>query len=453
MAANEFDLTEKCMVTYAPPDRNLTDTMNSNLRGAFESKPVDLRAVFDSMKTIVYRFIDAEEAGRPLNPDDFVWNIYEQLGIPEYSYLTMARMPPRTIPFMFAFPHLFELFSKDVKFLSAFTSVTQGGYFKFRMVNESQIMWTTCVNKLNKSNHLNSYYADVFSDGTGSDLAYKIHFTPKHQYALYTMLRLWSIQKREKIFHNKYIDAKLVYNFRLTKPRDENTYVLHGAGGAMPTLVFYGDSNSDTMKTILEVFLREFGREAEHIGSMTPDYTYRILPFNIRLNSVLSYARGDRSSKLSNRDLFFTTKNFNYPEEKKYKMPTWVSRLMASCKPTNRVAGDLSMRLLGKNVCLPEVQTMLQDPDCMDDICWLSYTTEMIDPLTLDGLGVDVSRGTDPEADTTQNNLVVHTDTELAPGKKNAAGGMRKLKRTRRLSSKKQKKQTRKQSRRIRRRA
>jgi hypothetical protein len=121
------------------------------------------------------------------------------------------------------------------------------------------------------------------------------------------------------------------------------------------------------------------------------------LPFNIRLNSLISFAQGDRSHKLDSRERF--RRGF---EGKKYFMPSWVEELIrVGCASPD--TATLSMQLLGKDICSTE---NLMNPDCLDDICWLTqYKDEMLDPRTIPHFELELaSRPPLAEADTSANN-------------------------------------------------
>ncbi len=423
----DLDLTKPCLVFYALPEVPVTERIFNQLASknasVYHEKSVDLATLYESIKALFYKFIDAEAAGVKHNPEDYRWNLYEQLGIPESAFLSaQGDIPEGTLRFLPSFIWMFRRFSEDPKFVGAFTFPELEGDFRFSSGNPGQMPWHVIVKGKNTPENKNSSYG-YFSQTYGEDGAYKIHFTPKHEYAFYTMLRLWSIQKKHSIFHFKYIESKILLNFRLTRPNEANTYILETGGGSLPVIVFYGNDNKPTMKEMIEIFLQEFAEEVETIGAMTPDYKYRILPFNVRLNSLLAYALGDRTNKVRARKYYRPSNNPRDALYKEYNMPPWVPRLMRLCKTKGTAAGDLSMRLLGKNLCLLDFRMFL-DHKCMDDICWLSPSDDMLDPLTLKGLGLDGdwSKGSDEEADTTANNLVVNEDTEATPAVVNDPG-------------------------------
>ena len=130
---------------------------------------------------------------------------------------------------------------------------------------------------------------------------YKIHIQPKNKYILYTLFRLFTIMKQNELFHNKKIMGKFLLTPRFTHPNPDNVGLAGLNGGVAPVIVIYCNSDSEQVKNVLSVLLKEFEREVDIIGSMTTDYKYRVVPFNVRLNSLLFYAQGDRTMKLHAR--------------------------------------------------------------------------------------------------------------------------------------------------------
>ncbi len=390
-------------------------------------KDVDLASIFESIRTLIYSYIDKVSAGEVLNPAEYKWSLFTQLDIPERSLMVPSGQEPPVLSEKMPFEHvvekLFRPMNIDSKFQEAFSDVRDDGFVSFSKGYIQQVPWFFSVKEM--------YGKEVIQDKKLLTISYKIHITPKYEYLLYTLLRLFTIMKNNAEFHIGILQGKILLGARDCKPDERNTYLLELNGGAAPMIVIYSNALASTTRSMLDVLLREFQSEVDILGGMTSDYKYRVLPFNVRLNSLIQYAHGDRSHKLDQRDAFAkllsdSTKNQrNTLLTKKYFKPSWISTITEKCGTSEEQEGNrLSMQFFGKNLCSPEHKNILEDPFSLDDINWMTMKPKIIlDPMTLTNLVIEPEEIVDmPEADTTANNVVVSTDSG-APSSTKLIGG------------------------------
>lgn len=440
-----------CVVYYLPPEIDASAKLvNEFASGArqFQEQRVDLASVDGSLRSLFHRYIDEVASGTLPDPVNYKWNIFKEIGVPDFSMLAVpsraGRKPPHgAIDFSTGLHTIFQSFNTDSKIANAFVNQSEGGIFQFTKGHPLQQEFIIAITEPE----------GIYSLTKSQPEGYKIHLTPKADYAVFTLLRFFTILKENKVFHSKNIHAKITFHFRDNRPREENTELAKLNGGGVPTIVLYASHNNETTKGVLESLLAGYKDHVSTLGSMTPDYKYRILPFNVRLNSLIAYAQGDRSAKLNNRNQFagFASMRVEaYIHLKKYFMPNWVSDMIVQAneervnQKTKRTLSTLSLQLLGKDICSPELQTELYDPRCLDDICWMTGVPKsMLDPRTLVGLELEQASAGSEEADTSANNAVEEDPTNPsnsgpigAGAGAGVSGGYRKKYRT----TKKQKK-------------
>ena len=414
----------KCIVEYFPPELPINETTVQRMSARtieFVRKEVNLRALTDSILGLFHRYIDVVASGSTPKASDFQWNLYDEMGIPKNSvFAKESTISPQYgyIDFANGLREVFAEVFQDTKFKKAFIDEENIGFLKFFKGHGYQVPFQMAVKGTGSLGDDLVIYSLTKSQPEG----YKIHLTPKPDYAFYTFLRFFSIMKKNVVFHGKMITAKMTLHFRDNNPREENTVFLKWNGGGVPTIVFYANHKDQITKTMLNVLLSEFQEEVGTLGAFTPEYKYRILPFNVRLNSLIAYAQGDRSAKLDNRTQFagFSSMRVeDYIHVKKYFMPDWIRDMMAQAnesranKKVLKEISTFSLQTLGKDVSLPEVQAMLADPRCLNDICWMTGMPKtMLDPRTIDNLVLETASAGSEEADTSENNLVVHGQEE-----------------------------------------
>lgn len=370
---------------------------------SIQEKEVNLTAIYISLIELIDKYSADKDAGVPLRPDTYKWNYFDLLGIPENSYLYHAnskegRVQPEEpyvsitkgmrLVLMAISP---DIFTKICKYDSA----SQYGTFTF-LPNGSthQMFW--------RISKLSPRFASSYSKLTGKiEQQYKIHITPKHEYLFYVIFRYLSMIKDDDILNNNTIESKIILDFRSDRPLLNNTDQIRLNGGASPIMVLYMNTDSKLVGKVLDKLLNEFKSEKDKLGAMTPDYKYRVLPFNVRLNSLLSYAQGDRCQKLDNREGFLTGSIGN---PKSFFMAKWVKDMMNNeCNNSNTAA--ISMQLFGKNICDKENKRELQDEFNTDDLLWMTaYPEDFLDPRTLSNFKPEVLGRAIEEADTSSNN-------------------------------------------------
>ena len=427
-------------VKYIDGELAMNDTISRTLK-TYGKVIVNTKLMYESIQQLFYKFIAEDASGIQQNPTEYKWDLYDYLDLPKRSVfrpfdpydtnsIGTAIQYRRALNFSYAPRALFQRMNSDATIQNAFCEPQQNGYLKFLSAGHPQ---QVMFDYISKGDRAKSY----FSDTMNSAFSYKIHLSPKSEYLLYTLCRLFTIMKDSVFFTNKLIRAKFLFSPRDSFPETRNTKLTELNGGAAPTIVIYWNNNAADLKEALELFLQEFKRDEPIIGQMTVDYAYRVLPFNVRLNSLLLFAQGDRISKLTNREKQRTNGSL-----KQYFMADWVKRMIEKCGTEDKQEdiANLSMQLLGKNICLPEVQESLSKPECLDDICWMTADPKnMFDPTTLENLELEPeSRGDVEEADTSANNLVIHPDLHVARIEAGQYGGKKRKQTKKRRSTRRQ---------------
>ena len=404
-----------CMVFYLPPEIPLSEQTFTNIRRGelqFKSKSFSLISLYRSLDILFSRYNDEIAAGGTPDSENYKWNLYREIGIPENSIMALINsypLPFGVIDLPQGIKHIFKIFNNDYTFQDAFINRAKGGNFEFLNVSAGyQIPFQIIVKGIGATENVR-----VFSLTRGEPEGYKIHLTPKPDYAFYTLLRLLTCMKNNEIFHGKKIMAKITLHFRDNLPGEVNTEMIKLNGGGVPSIVLYSNQDNSSTKAILDTLLSEFKNDVARIGAMTPDYKYRILPFNVRLNSLISYAQGDRLLKLDNRSEVAN----QIASSKKYFMPDWIAeiiRISNETRANRKIQRDLStmsLQLLGKDITQPDLQAALSDTRCIDDICWMTANpSTMLDPRTLTNLQIEQASSGAEEADTTADNVVVHAE-------------------------------------------
>ncbi len=326
-----------------------------------------------------------------LDPNHYKWNIFNELEIPEGSFFLPQEMVEKDIDFS-KYVHYSSLVAPVLQDVFSSIMVSPDKHVTLPFANDSvtfysigypfQATWVYLKEKVK------GYEREV-SDSQNPK-SYKIHITPNHEYALYTLFHLFTIMHNNPVFHIGKINGKIMLNPRGCKPNPTDTTLIRANGGSAPTIVIYGNDNREEMIPILNALLKEFKSEISILGGMTPDYPYRALPFNVRLNSLIQYAQGDRGRKLDARDRFIEKIKTSNDRKKAYGFAQWAVKEFGPQKcadPTQtEKLSRLSLQLFGKNICLPQYQTYLSKKECLDDICWMRPLTSkepMISPFEI----------------------------------------------------------------------
>ena len=387
---------------------------------------IDLNVLANRLRHYIKTFI---EKGNDYNLETLKWNLFEQMGIPSGSYINESESEIRLKRFTRAVRILFQTLNYYNPLID-FLDKKKIDYRFLMSGHQFQVFWNTSL--------FNPSFDNLESIDTGVSIleVYKIHLTPKADYAVYTILKLFTILGKDNyksVFEKKKITGKILLNFRTSLPTEENTSLTSVNGGATPMIVLYMNNDIEFIKQVLNILLIEFEPDIQEIGAMIPQYRYRILPFNIRLNSLISYSQGDRCFKLDAREAFKKKK-----KAKEYFIPTWVKNILQpKCSiqedpPNNEM---ISMQIFGKNICKAEEDYF--NENCLDDICWITaYPDTFLNPMDLEQFRIESENLRFlEEADTTANNdqaigagagagAEVQQLCDLPP--RNTAGGRRK---------------------------
>lgn len=420
--ATAEDFPETTTVKYIPASVHLDGLEDNNYYSgvkAPEKATVPTKKIFESIQSLFERFAKAYTAGQPLSPEDYKWDIYAELGIPEFSLFQRGGKQDNI---HFVLTEILKSFNQNKLIQDAYGNETSPSPIDFSDgTQQYQVAFTMDPPEDPLNNNLPGV---IFSETTGHDETYKIHLNPKHQYAFYTICKLFTLLRTSAFAGRGKITAKLLFNYRVSNLTENDTEQLSANGGIVPVIVFYCNNDRNQVKKILEQMVKSFSSDIAVIGSLVPEYPFRVLPFNVRLNSLISYAQGDRTDKLKARMKFQQTKRHDY------KTPNWVLDMMKKCS-TETI--NQSMRFLGKNVCSEPVKSMILDPTCEDDICWLTaYPEDMLDPRSIRYLELEAnSTASTPPANTSHD-----IETNVAEQKTQPMEGgrrTRRSKKTRRL--------------------
>jgi hypothetical protein len=391
---------------YLYGDMKLKYTIPSYYLDGSKTKEDQVKTTIIPLKTIcisIVKYLNkltTEYGAVTTDPTQFKWNMFNELQMPEYAYISefeKESMYPGS--FTKSIRTVFSVLNKlNTQPYNNYLRSKQTNYEFLMVGHQFQVFWDVSIG-------YTDYLTPYAHKDEPSKKMYKIHLTPKHEYFLYTIWRFFMLlHKYPAVFHNKKIRGKVLLNIRTSKPFEENTQLVFINGGATPMIVMYMDDNNDFVRTVLDILLEEFKNDIPIIGGMTVDYKYRVLPFNVRLNSLISYAQGDRSKKLDAREAFEKVK-----ATKTYFMPSWLKEIKdTACESSKQENEILTMQLFGKNICSAENQAMLSNENCLDDVCWLTaYPNDMLDPRSIPHFTVETaSQPTIAEANTTANNTV-----------------------------------------------
>ena len=215
------------------------------------------------------------------------------------------------------------------------------------------------------------------------NLCYKIHFMPKYEYIIYTLLKLI------KILNDNFSDYRFNIKYDLNSRssvglmESDELIDLEYNGGPSASIVLYSSSDKQFTLNLLRVIVGLF-KEESLIGAMSQDIPHFLsVPiYNVRINNLICYAHGDRNTKtvleLEDR------KNFKklIPKLKKsdLKIPQWLYNLKDKCTNNEKINEKINKKsysYIGEKICDIDL-----NDDCIDKhICYLTLDKEhMINP-------------------------------------------------------------------------
>lgn len=297
----------------------------------FETKKIDIVPILNSLELFILNILNS------INNNNIItekkWDIYEHFGIEQFSYINR------------------NFFKEFIYRLTSLYSL------KHALLNmNSQHWYRTTENHYEYiymyiNNPIKNYYLSL-----GNENDYKIHLMVKPEYAIYAFYKLLYIRnlKLSRIKRIFSIQCKLMLQGRMNVPKLHDTSLINdsGNGGASPTIVIYSnDSKEDTKELILFLF-KLFETEFDEIGLMIDVFEkpHLIPTFNVRLNPLMSYTTGNRTTKLDLR--IKEDANGRFYEDRYYKVPNWVKNEAEKCTPeTKDEINRRAQEWFGYNLC------------------------------------------------------------------------------------------------------
>jgi len=349
------------MVTYLPRTVPLKNSTASNY--------VTKKVTFDASKFVVFNEVKTEfESSAAVlhnSPSRFKFSFFDLLEIPPYSYISVRTGGEKPI-------------NADLNETLLANYVLTFDIFKhpeFRCMTMEDNIQVYCDYRSEKKGNK--------PDFVGSD-SNKIHLFVKHEYILYTVLKIASL-------HTHFMKNRFVFKFSLfnatsnLRPEDKDMYNLALSGGISATIVIYGSSDSVIMSTLLRLVLGLFP-DHEELGLMDTAGTLKLSPFNIRLNTLVSYAAGDRNTSC---DLMLDNigKIGSTPP---YTIPKWFDDMRSKCTPaTKDELNRQSQLFLGIDACNSDGSIIDYKKKCKEETitedkkyCYITTTGDTLDPRT-----------------------------------------------------------------------
>ena len=328
----EGDFPINIVVTYIPREKILKDILHSDYKA-------ERIAINDTKFTEFNGLITKFESSR----SRFAFSFFDLLGIPPYSYIIVNS----------EHPHINSNLRQIL--LDVF-------------ILRCPIFQTPKFGYVVKKNDTNIFC--IFNDDKPDFIGHltnKIHLFVKHEYILYTVLKVASLYTHfpSNRFQFKFLPLNGPSNLR---PDDEDLYKLEMNGGITPTVVIYGSSDPTIMSELLRLVLDLFP-DHEELGLMDTTGTLKLSPFNIRLNTLVSYAAGDRNKS---SDLMLENigkKGTNVIRDPPYTIPTWLDDMTKECTPAKKE--DLnrhSQLFLGIDACDSDGNRIDYYEKCKDTI-------------------------------------------------------------------------------------
>lgn len=357
------------------PDTTIDKTKLSNYHRTFIDEDKIFKSLYDLITNMTNN-IDEVNAGT--SPDNYKWSMYEQLGIPQYSFTQPEYLRRLRIPF------------KRLNYRGPIRSYFQGnpgnGVLDTFFGGSNIAKFDNFPHQ--PSNMFLSVNLNKSKNGWGGfqPYDYKIHICVKEEYALYTILKLMLYIKNK--FPNKFRNSKLIMNHRASHLLNENAIFssVDFDGGFIETIVLYTNTADpavvrDTLSGIIDLFPEE-----DIIGNM-PLTGSKILPFaNIRLNHMLCYTQGDRSAKVDRMQYdkassvakpgYFSPRR----DSSRKIFPEWFNTMKSQCKTSKEAINKNSELFFGFPLC--DTDKTFSDK-CTDVICYMAAKYDFLDPNSI----------------------------------------------------------------------
>ena len=285
----------------------------------------------------------------PANPSDFSLNLLTAVGVPPEAFV--LDFDEFKLKDFFSFLHIIFIELNKVEpiaSLGSFYNPGQISNYWFRYGNGTPM-----------------------GDGMSDNKKYKIHFFPKPNYIFFVFLTLLQAINQNDDLKNFTFNMKFTLNERGANPRAENTHFLQDSinGGPSPVIIFYLDNNVDLVKKCLTLFLKTFCTVDEEVGLLLQSHLKRVSAFNIRVSNLISYAYGDRGTRLDHR----IADKLNGKRRNIYIIPKWILSLQDNCKEKSDDVNRLSQLYFGKDICAStEPINFETGPNQFDDIAYIT---------------------------------------------------------------------------------
>ena len=300
-----------------------------------------------------------------------------------------------------------EIYNNTTKYLDFTICIDKNQKWNFfikKNVNEASVNSGTSVKDTIKKKRGKYIYTN-----DNKNLQYKIHFMVDPKYILYVVFKLL------KVLDMNFPDNEFLFKFFLNSrlsvitAADTLCFELSQNGGPAATIVLYSSDNADDTKDLLKILISAFESEADEkngIGLMnyTKPFNTCVPIYNIRVNSLICYAHGDRGIKLnyvlkirgeaaaaskataskataSKATASKATDSKAFINE--YSIPQWMHTMKINCAKKKEEVNRKSEYYVGEKICDIEL-----NENCTDkNICFSTSTPEnMLDPATLDYL-------------------------------------------------------------------
>lgn len=271
-------------------------------------------------------FIKSNKA-LPANPSDFSFNLLTDLGVPPEAFLLDFDVFKSKDFFVFLHTVFIELNKAE-------PVASLGNFFEAGQISNYWFRYGT---------------GTPVGDSLSDSKKYKIHFFPKPNYIFFVFLTLLHAIKQDDDLKNITFYMKFTLNERAANPRAENTHFLQDSinGGPSPVIIFYLDNNVDLVKRCLSLFLKTFCAVDEEVGILLQTHLKRVSAFNVRVSNLISYAYGDRGTRLDHR----IADKLNGKRRDTYIIPKWILSLQEKCQEKSDDVNGLSQFYFGKDIC------------------------------------------------------------------------------------------------------